>query len=153
MRGRPGPITRLWDLARARRDALLATPDGAPRVTRGAAAGAFAAMIPAFGLHVGIALCLALLSRGNLAAAAVTCLLVGNPLTHAFTLPISYALGRWLIPPAAASGLGWLPHWIRDLLPIAEEALAGSFLLGAAVSVIVFFVVRHALVGRKAGRP
>ena len=56
-------FSRLRDLARARWDALLATPDGAGRVARGAAAGAFAAMIPAFGLHVGIALAAALLAR------------------------------------------------------------------------------------------
>ncbi len=67
-------------------------------MARGAAAGAFAAMVPAFGLHLALALGTALLARGSLAAAAATCLLFGNPLVHAVELPLAYELGRWLIP-------------------------------------------------------
>ncbi len=70
--------SRLRDLARARWDAVLAAPGGDGRVARGAAAGAFAAMVPAFGLHLALALGAALLARGSLAAAAAACLLIGT---------------------------------------------------------------------------
>ncbi len=118
-------------------------------MARGAAAGAFAAMVPAFGLHLALALGAALLTRGSLAAAAATCLLVGNPLVHAIELPIAYELGRWLIP-AGYPGPAWLPDWTRALLPAAEEALAGGALLGATAALPAFFGVRRALAARAA---
>ena len=141
----------LRNLARERWDAVLAAPGGEEQVARGAAAGAFAAMIPAFGLHLALALGTALLARGSLAAAAATCLLVGNPLVHAIELPLAYELGRWLIP-VGFSGPGWLPAWTRTLLPVAEEALAGGILLGATTALPAFFGVRRALAARAARR-
>ena len=63
--GRP-PFARLRDRARTHWEAVLASPGGAGRVARGAAAGAFAAMLPAFGLHLAVALGAALLpGRGG----------------------------------------------------------------------------------------
>src|SRR5215218_4692606 len=122
-------FSRLRNLARERWDAVLAAPGGEEHVARGAAAGAFAAMIPAFGLHVAIALGAALLARGSPAAAAASCVLVGNPLTHAIILPVAYELGRRLVL-VGTPGPGWLPAWLRGVLPVAEEALAGGALLG-----------------------
>ena len=144
-------FSRLRNLARDRWDAVLAAPGGEEHVARGAAAGAFAAMIPAFGLHLALALGAALLARGSLAAAAATCLLIGNPLVHAVELPLAYELGRWLIP-AGYSGPAWLPAWTRTLLPVAEEALAGGALLGATAALPAFFGVRRALAARAARR-
>ena len=144
-------LTRLRTLARERWDAVLAAPGGEGHVARGAAAGAFAAMIPAFGLHLALALGAALLARGSLAAAAAACLLVGNPLVHAVELPLAYELGRWLIP-AGHQGPAWLPAWTRALLPAAEEALAGGALLGATAALPAFFGVRRALAARAARR-
>jgi uncharacterized protein (DUF2062 family) len=144
--GRPRPLRRLRDLARARWKALLATPDGPERVARGAAAGAFAAMIPTFGLHVAVALGAALLTRGSLAAAAASCVLIGNPLTHVVVLPIAYELGRWLVP-VGTPGPGWLPTWLREVLPLAEEALIGGALLGVAAAVLTFFTMQRVLSG------
>jgi hypothetical protein len=108
-------------------------------------------MIPAFGLHLALALGAALLARGSLAAAAATCLLVGNPLVHAVELPLAYELGRWLIP-AGYSGPVWLPAWTRTLLPVAEETLAGGALLGASAALPAFFGVRRALAARATRR-
>ncbi len=144
-------FTRLRTLARARWDAVLAAPGGEGHVARGAAAGAFAAMVPAFGLHLALALGAALLARGSLAAAAASCLLIGNPLVHAVELPLAYELGRWLIP-AGYPGPAWLPGWTRTLLPAAEEALAGGALLGATAALPAFFGVRRALATRAARR-
>ena len=149
--GRP-PLARLLrDRARARWEAVLAAPGGAGRVARGAAAGAFAAMLPAFGLHLAVALGAALLARGSPAAAVAACVLVGNPLTHAVILPVAYELGRWLVP-VGAPGPGWLPAWARGALPVGEEALAGGAVLGAVAAAIVFVAVRRVLSGpRRSG--
>jgi uncharacterized protein (DUF2062 family) len=102
-------------------------------------------MVPAFGLHVLIALAAARLARGSRAAAAAACLLIGNPLTRAATLPVAYELGRRLLPLAAAPGQGRLPPWLGALLPVAEEALAGGALLGVAAGAVAYAVARHAL--------
>lgn len=128
---------------------MLATRDGAHRPARGAAAGAFAAMIPAFGLHVVIAIAVALLVRGNTAVAAASCLLIGNPLTHAAVLPAAYALGRTVLPPALAHGARWLPAWAAPLLPVAEETLVGGAAIGAAAAALVFALVWSALSGTR----
>src|SRR5215203_4868596 len=146
-----GFTTRLQALARTRWDAVLAAPDGAGRVARGGAAGAFAAMIPAFGLHLALALGTALVVRGSLTAAAAACLLIGNPLVHAVELPIAYGIGRWLISTGYA-GPVWLPAWARTLLPIAEEALAGGALLGSVAALPAFFGIRRAIAARTARR-
>ena len=144
-------FSRLRNLARPRWDAVLAAPGGEGHVARGAAAGAFAAMVAAFGLHLALALGTLLLARGSLAAAAATCLLISNPLVHAVQLPLAYELGRWLIP-AGYPGPAWLPGWTRTLLPAAEEALAGGALLGVTAALPAFFGVRRALATRAARR-
>jgi uncharacterized protein len=143
-----GSFRRLRARARAAWRGLLDDPEGPGRAARGVAAGAFAAMVPAFGLHVLIALAAAWLARGSRAAAAAACLVIGNPLTHAATLPVAYELGRRLLPHAAVPGQGRLPSWLGALLPIAEEALVGGTLLGVAAGGVAYAVTRHALRGR-----
>ena len=142
-------LASVLGLARARWDAVLAAPGGGEQVARGAAAGALAAMVPAFGLHIALALAAAFVARGSLAAAAAACVLIGNPLVHAVELPLAYEIGRWLVP-AGYAGPGWLPAWAHAVLPVAEEALAGGALLGLALAVPVFFGVRRALAARAA---
>ena len=143
-----GFLQRLRARARAAWRGLLDSPEGADRLSRGVAAGAFAAMVPAFGLHVLIALAVAWLARGSRAAAAAACLLIGNPLTHLATLPVAYELGRWLLPLTAVPGQGRLPPWLGALLPVAEEAMMGGALLGIAAAGIAYVVTRHLLRGR-----
>ncbi len=139
-------MTRRWRAALAARwRALLASPGGPERVARGLVAGAFAAMIPAFGLHLAIAGLAALALRGSLPAAAGACLLFGNPLTHLVIVPVSIGLGRELLPP-----LHWaLPPWVPDAaaaaLPLAEDALAGGLLLGLAAGMATFVLARRRL--------
>jgi uncharacterized protein len=140
-----GSFQRLRARARAAWRGLLDNPEGPGRVARGVAAGAFAAMVPAFGLHVLIALAAAWLARGSRAVAAAACLLIGNPLTHAATLPVAYELGRRLLPITAVPGHGRLPPWLGALLPIAEEAMVGGALLGVAAGAVAYAITRHAL--------
>jgi uncharacterized protein (DUF2062 family) len=135
---------------RAEWNRLLASPEESSRVARGVGAGAFAAMLPAFGLHVLIALAAAWLARGSRAAAAAACLLIGNPLTHAATLPIAYELGHRVLPVAVLPGHTRLPAWLAALLPIGEEALVGGVLLGVVVAGPAYAVTRRALRRRSA---
>lgn len=145
-----GILRRSRDRARVVWRGLLDSPEGPGRLARGVAAGAFAAMLPAFGLHVLIALATAWLARGSRAVAAAACLLIGNPLTHLATVPVSYELGRWLLPLAGVPARGWLPPWLGALLPVAEEAMAGGALLGVAAAAVAYVVTRGALRGRSA---
>jgi uncharacterized protein (DUF2062 family) len=124
---------------------LLGSPGGPERVARGAAAGAFAAMVPAFGAHVVLAILVAFLLRGTRIAAVAACLLVGNPLTHAVLLPLSYEIGRVILPRPPAPHVSRLPSWAADALPVAEEALVGGAALGLAAAPIAFLLVRAAL--------
>ncbi len=134
--------------ARAEWDRLLASPEEAGRLARGVGAGAFAAMLPAFGLHVLIALAVAWLAGGSRPAAAASCLLIGNPLTHAAVLPIAYELGHRVLPGAVVPGHTRLPAWLAALLPIGEEALMGGALLGVVVAGVAYVVTLRALRAR-----
>ena len=121
-------------------------------MARGAAAGAFAAMLPAFGLHLILAVAAAFLVRGARVAAVAACLLLGNPLTHLLIVPLSYEVGHALIPRPPAPQRFWLPEWARAALPVAERTAAGGLLLGLVVAPPVFFVVRFAVRRRAATR-
>jgi len=136
---------RLRARARDAWNRLLASPEAPGRLARGVGAGAFAAMVPAFGLHLLIALAAAWLARGSRAAAAAACLLIGNPLTHVATLPLAYELGRRLLPAPLVPGHARLPPWLGALLPIGEEALVGGALLGVAAGIAAYAITRHAL--------
>jgi uncharacterized protein (DUF2062 family) len=132
--------------------ALLDSPGGPGRVARGAAAGVFAAMVPAFGAHLMLALLACILLRGTRAAAIAACLLVGNPLTHLLIVPTAYAIGRAVLPDPPRPREAWLPAWVGQALPVAEEALAGGAVLGAVAAVPAYFGILALLRRRAAGR-
>lgn len=127
----------------------MASPGGPGTVARGIAAGAAAAMLPAFGLHLLLAAAIAWAARGSLTAAGAACLVFGNPLTHAVLIPAEYAVGRFLLPhgidilPPAA------PHWMVRALPAAEETLLGGVLFGVVAAGVAYAVALRAL---RAGR-
>ncbi|MFC3126190.1 DUF2062 domain-containing protein [Pseudoroseomonas globiformis] len=133
--------------------ALLASPEGPVSLQRGIIAGAAAAMLPAFGLHLVFAVVFALLLRGSLVAAAAACLALGNPLTHAVLLPLEFMLGRWVLPP----GLEFLPEsgpaWLLALLPAAEETLVGGIILAVLVGALAGFIARRGLRNRSPVTP
>jgi uncharacterized protein (DUF2062 family) len=138
-------LQSLRQQARIRWERLLASPGGPQAVTRGIAAGAAAAMLPAFGAHLLFAGLFALLLRGSLPVAATACLALGNPLTHLLLVPAEYALGRLLLPP----GLEFLPDhgpaWLRAALPAAEETLAGGLVFALLAGILAFLAARAAL--------
>ena len=110
-------------------------------------------MLPAFGLHVILAVIAAFVLRGARVAAVAACLLFGNPLTHLLIVPVSYEVGHALIPHPPAPQRHWLPDWARAALPVAERTAAGGLLLGLVVGPPVFFVVRGALRRRTSQAP
>ncbi|UFN50221.1 DUF2062 domain-containing protein [Roseomonas sp. OT10] len=139
---------RLVQGLRDRWEAVLASPGGPAFVARGIAAGAAAAMLPAFGLHLVVAAILSWLLRGSVPAAAATCLLAGNPLTHSVLVPLEYAIGRAVMPGGFRVGLTHAPAWIRTALPAAEEALVGGVLLALVAGGLAWFLASRALRAR-----
>lgn len=135
-------------MLRERWAGLLASPDGAGKVSRGVAAGAAAAMLPAFGLHLAFAGLFALVLRGSLPVAAAACLIFGNPLTHAVLLPAEYALGRLLLPPSAEFLPNHGPSWLMAALPAAEETVVGGLLLAVLAGALGWVLARRGLAGR-----
>lgn len=125
--------------------ARLSEPGGADRLARGVAAGAAAAMLPAFGLHLLFAAGFAALLRGSLPLAAAFCLALGNPLTHAVLLPAEFALGRLILPPRLEFLPGHGPAWLLALLPAAEETLAGGVVLAGLAGFLAWVLARRAL--------
>lgn len=90
-------------------------PDPSHRIARGIAAGVFVCFTPFFGLHIVMAMLIALVIRGNLIA-AVLATFVGNPLTFPFIAELSLDLGTRM--------LGQSDHMH---LPQVIEALAHAF--------------------------
>ncbi|EFH11809.1 DUF2062 domain-containing protein [Teichococcus cervicalis] len=122
---------------------LLASPGGPSKVALGIAAGAAAAMLPAFGLHLIFAAGFAWALRGSLPVAAATCLTFGNPLTHAVLLPTEYAIGRVLLPPSVEFLPEHGPAWLMATLPAAEETLVGGLVLAVVVGSAAYAAARR----------
>ncbi|SUE43186.1 Uncharacterized protein conserved in bacteria (DUF2062) [Roseomonas gilardii subsp. rosea] len=122
-------------------------------MARGIGAGAFSAMLPAFGLHLALAAGLAFLVRGSITAAGATCLLLGNPLTHALLIPTEYEIGRAILgqelhhraSPGASFG-----HWLSLGLPALEELLTGGLVIGIPVGIAAWVLARRILLRRAA---
>ena len=96
-------------LARIRR--MPGTPHA---IAAGFAAGAAMSMTPFLGGHVLLALALAWATRGNLLAATLGTLLVGNPWALPLILAAAYRLGCFL--------LGQPPHGLSELASWASRA-------------------------------
>ncbi|MFZ6762716.1 DUF2062 domain-containing protein [Pseudoroseomonas sp. WGS1072] len=136
---------------RGRWESLMASPGGATHVARGVAAGAAAAMLPAFGLHLAVAALLALILRGSLPVAGGTCLALGNPLTHAILLPAEYAIGRLLLPPRVEFLPAHGPAWLMAVLPAAEETVVGGLVLALLAGLLAGGAAWRALGGGPRG--
>lgn len=122
---------------------LRASPQS---IALGLAAGVFAACTPLLGFHIMIALAIAWLLSGNLAAAAFGTAFC-NPVTFPFIIAGDMALGTLILhnPPAAAApemiGNLWsLHHLSRLWRPMIEPMLVGSVPLGAVFAVISYFL-------------
>lgn len=150
------PEGRLEELRRRLREGwerILSSPGGPERVARGIGAGAFSAMLPAFGLHIALAAGLAFLLRGSIAAAGATCLLLGNPLTHALLIPTEYEIGRVILGHEMhhhASPGASFSHWLSLGVPALEELLMGGLVIGIPVGIVAWLLARRILLRRAA---
>ncbi len=121
-------------------------------VAAGLAVGVFSAFTPFFGFHLIIAIVLAYLIAGNIAAAAL-----GTTLANPLTLPLiwggTFEFGRFIM---SGGGAGAAPpmHIGRMLAtmrfedvwtPLLKPMLFGSTVLGGVAAVIVYFVTRYAV--------
>jgi len=120
-------------------------------VAAGLAVGVFSAFTPFFGFHLIIAIVLAYVLAGNIAAAAL-----GTTLANPLTLPViwgsTFELGRFImngsIDDAPPIHLGRALETMRfDEIwtPLLKPMLFGSTILGAAFAVVVYFVTRFAV--------
>lgn len=92
---------------------LRRLPDTPEKISRGIAAGVFAAFTPFYGLHFVIAILLARIVRGNILAALLGTF-AGNPLTY---IPIGIAslgTGYWLLGRPFNAALFGLDSQVTD---------------------------------------
>ena len=124
---------------------LQATPHA---IAAGFAAGAFASFTPLIGFHFMLSFAVAYLIAGNMAAAALGCI-VGNPLSFPAIWASTYEVGRYIlkaetIDGQAPAGLGhalihgdFLAIWDPYLKPM----LVGSVPLGLVAGTLSYALI------------
>lgn len=120
-------------------------------VAAGLAVGVFSAFTPFFGFHLIIAIVLAYVLAGNIAAAALGTTLA-NPLTLPFIWGSTFELGRFIVngsiddaPPIHLGRALETMRFDEIWTPLLKPMLFGSTILGAAFAVVVYFVTRFAV--------
>jgi uncharacterized protein (DUF2062 family) len=128
---------------------LRATPHS---IAAGFACGIFAAFIPLLGVHIAVALAIAWLIGGNIAAAVIGTTL-GNPVILPFIWAATLEVGRFVLS-GSLSGEPLPPHlgsMLRhlDLLvlwqPLIKPMLIGAVPLGLVTALVIYFPVRWAV--------
>ncbi|GAB1581468.1 MULTISPECIES: type IV secretion system effector BspA [Phyllobacteriaceae] len=121
-------------------------------IAAGLAVGVFSAFTPFFGFHIIIAVILAYIFAGNVAAAAL-----GTTVANPLTLPViwggTFEFGRFMLTgdlsgSDAPTHLGrMLAHFsFHDIWgPVLKPMLFGSTVLGAVFALIVYAVTRWAI--------
>jgi uncharacterized protein len=127
---------------------LRATPHA---IAAGFACGIFAAFIPILGIHIAIAVAVAWLIGGNIAAAIIGTTL-GNPLILPFIWAATLEAGRFVLTGSLSADP--LPHHLGSMLrhldfavlwaPLIKPMLIGAVPLGLAAALLVYFPVRWA---------
>lgn len=123
-------------------------------VAAGLAVGVFAAFTPFFGFHLILAIVLAYLIAGNVAAAALGTALA-NPLTIPFIWGGTYELGRIMVDGHADTKSVPLTKILESELfkqmsftelwqPVLKPMLFGSLVLGLGCALAVYVVARWA---------
>lgn len=120
---------------------LTATPHA---IAAGIAAGVFASWTPFLGFHIAIAVVIACLCAGNLAAAVIGTGF-GNPLTFPFIWAASYELGTFMLKNGELrekqidlSGLFRHLDIAELWQPVLKPMLAGAVPLGLLFSLIFY---------------
>lgn len=128
---------------------LRATPHA---IAAGFACGIFAAFIPILGIHIAVALAVAWVIGGNIAAAVIGTTL-GNPLILPFIWAATLEAGRFVMTGSLSGDP--LPHHLGSMLrhldfavlwePLIKPMLIGAVPLGLAAALLVYFPVRWAV--------
>lgn len=150
----------------------LARLSGSPHsIALGFAAGVAVAPTPVLGAHLIGAALLAVLLRGNVIAATLGCVLVGNPWTYTVLWPATLAIGRFMVPEALwsmgpdpvnfvqlfkdlteAVVSANMPLLVGKVLPALALMTIGSVPIGLVGAAIGYFIVRRAMDRLKAAR-
>lgn len=119
-----GGWTRAFYYVRHRLNRL---PDSPERISRGLAAGVFAAFTPFFGLHFVIALVIARVIRGNYLASLMGTFF-GNPVTYVPIAVISLQIGHWILGRPTDLDV---PHHgvVRQFMDAGEDLWRNSWAL------------------------
>jgi uncharacterized protein len=148
-------MTRLRELAQ-----LVSQVEDTPtRVALAFALGVFIAFSPFLGIHTAIALGLAFLFRLNRVA-----ILAGTFTNNPWTIAPMYTAGTLVgcgllgVSPTSLAEVDWslsgrafYESLLAGLGPLLLPFLVGNLVLGAAVALVAFVVVRAVLVARRSG--
>ncbi|MBI5344006.1 MAG: DUF2062 domain-containing protein [Deltaproteobacteria bacterium] len=130
---------------------ILRIDDPPERIARGAAIGVFMGVFPTFGIGTFLAIGLAFIFRANKAAAVLGSFIM-NPLTSPFFWTLSAAAGSLLVRDDYRAIL----NEIKGESPLNGIGrayltyLAGNVVVGAAVSLLTYYIVRSAVVRQRA---
>lgn len=127
-------------------------------IAGGLAVGVFAAFTPFFGFHLVLAIILAYLIAGNIAAAALGTALA-NPVTIPFIWGGTYEVGRLIVNEHSGaetvplteifdSQLSWAELW----QPVVMPMLFGSLAMGLISATVVYIIARWATIAYRKKR-
>lgn len=137
-------FARAWRYLGHRLNRIKAEPH---RIALGFACGVFISFTPLIGLHVAIAVGLALLLRSSILAALIGTI-VGNPLTFPFIWMAAFRLGGMFVFTAEPSlPSGSLLARIDSLASLAEnwEALLAPLMIGSTILGLFFGMASYVL--------
>lgn len=119
---------------------FLRMRSGPSEISRGLAIGVFCGMTPLLGLHMVLAVALAMFLKGN-KLMALAGAWVGNPLTMPVFLILEYKLGRWIMG-ASPAPVPQLSLGVGDVLKGSWKMMAplflGSLILGGAAALLTY---------------
>ena len=127
-------------------------------VAAGLAIGVFSAFTPFFGFHLIIAIVLAYMLSGNLAAAALGTT-IANPLTIPLIWGGTFELGKFIIsgdlhstPPLHLSRALETLQFDEVWTPLLKPMLFGSLVLGVAFAGLIYMVTRYSVAASRRRR-
>ncbi|MEX6724227.1 DUF2062 domain-containing protein [Parapedomonas caeni] len=153
----PRLINRLWPRQGLRRTLLyyrhrlLRLPGTPHGIAAGVASGIAMSFSP-LGLHVVLAMALALVTRGNLLAATLATILFGNPVVVGLLMAADIGLGEMLVgkhPSASTPDISlitFFQHPVDAIEHFGPAFAAGAIVLAAIGWVLAYIAMRKLIV-------
>ena len=133
-------------------------PDTPHRIAAGFACGAAVSFTPIVGLHILVAILIAVAVRGNFLAAAIGTA-VGNPWTFPFMWASSFEIGNWLlgstddVPLSEVLDMGHLmANPTEAIAPILYPFLLGGLVTGVLAWFGFYYMIRVLVAAYQAQR-